>query len=116
MSIQSARKIESGVDCERVGRSERTGEISPGCHREWPVGLDAPGDSLSRDRLERARWKGLRMWAILLGQPHHLTHVHYNLGEWQSSFLLGRHLSLNGHVKGVYVREEPLVVFRDEIA
>jgi hypothetical protein len=53
--------------------------------------------------------------SILLRHPYHLTNQNDDLGERQSTLLLGRYRGLHRKAKRIDESEQPLVLFGDEI-
>jgi hypothetical protein len=52
---------------------------------------------------------------IFFCEPHHLAHLHYDLGEGQSAVLVGRNFRSHGETERVCKCKQPFVVRCDEM-
>ena len=85
-------------------------------NQTWLIGLDAPGDSLSRDCPESVRSKGLRVFRLLLRDLRHLSHRDDDFREWSLFQLLSGDFLFYGKAERIYERKKPFVIQRDQIA
>lgn len=79
------------------------------------IGLDAPGDRLSRNRPERVRSKGLRSFRLLFCKLRHLSDRDNDFRERGLPYLLSGYFLSYGEAERVDEREKPFVIMRDQI-
>lgn len=87
----------------------------PGGNDQRPICLDAPGESLSRDRPERAGRKTLGVKRVFLCESYHFTHLDDNLSQSEPALLFSRHSRLDRKTECINERKKLGVVSRDEI-
>ena len=93
----------------------QSGDLVRAGDDERPIGLDAPGDCLSRDRAKGFCWEHMRRARLSLRDAHHFTNLNDDVGERMAALLLCHYPRLYGEPKRIDERKESLIILGHEV-